>query len=191
MSGSALESQGMDARAAAAERAERRHVVRVYCAGTGLALPLDAVEHVSFLVAVQPVPDGPDYLAGLTRFRGEAVAVIDLAGRLGLPPAERYHADTPVLWCRSGKRVTGLIVDEVPGVAEVAANDLQMTDAFTASGPPLAGVVHHEGTMWLLLEVSTVLDFDYAQAVTELEWDEEAIRRWVREDATQGGTADD
>ncbi|HKJ76645.1 MAG TPA: chemotaxis protein CheW [Gammaproteobacteria bacterium] len=188
MTGSVAEAKGGHARDAG--DVERHFVVRASCSGVGLAFPLDSVEHVSFLVAVQPVPDGPDYLAGLTRFRGEAVPVIDLAGRLGLPPAERYQADTPVLWCRSGGRITGLIVDEVPGVAEVTRDGLQMTDAFEAGRPPLAGVVHHEGAMWLLVEVSTVLDFDYAQAVTDLEWDEEAIRHWVQEDTRQGGTVD-
>ena len=188
MSADAVEAKG--ASGADAATVERQFVVRAYCSGVGLAFPLFSVEHVSFLVAVQPVPDGPDYLAGLTRFRGEAVPVIDLAGRLGLPPAERYHADTPVLWCRAGDRVTGLIVDEVPGVVEVPAGDLQMTEVFESGGPPLTGVAHNEGVMWLLLDVQTVLAFDYGQAVTDLEWDEEAIQRWVRGDVKQGGTDD-
>ena len=159
------------------------HIVRARCAGAALAFPVDTVEHVSFLVAVQPVPDGPDYVVGLTRYRGEAVPVLDLAGRLGLTPPEAYTAETPVLWCRAGDRLAGLVLDAVPGVAEVAEAGVRLADAFPAGGPPLRGAVEAEDEMWLLLDVSRIVDFDYAQPTTDLLWDEEMIRHWV-----QGGT---
>lgn len=163
-------------------------VLTLVCGGVGFALGLDAVAHASFLVAVQQVPEAPDYVLGVGRFRDRTVPVIDLAGRLGLTPPERYTVDTPMVWCEAAERTAGLVVDELPGIAEVAPREVRMREAFSRGGPPVEAVVRAQGQSWLLLDPARILDFDFAQQVSDIQLDEKAIREWLDQAAASSET---
>jgi chemotaxis signal transduction protein len=91
----------------------------VRAGGHAYGIPVSAVVEVTRMVALAPLPDAPQWVAGVADLRGVPVPVVDLAARLGRAPR------APVLERRivvAGDRadpvgLVGLVVDEVTGVA--------------------------------------------------------------------------
>ena len=80
------------------------------------AVPVTLVREILDWTETFHIPNGPDYLLGLTDLRGEGVTTIDLRRRLGLPPVAPTPStrilviDVPV----DGRNlVLGLVVDRV------------------------------------------------------------------------------
>lgn len=127
--------------------------------GCRFCLRLGDVERLLPLMQIQPVPDGPDYLAGIMNLAGEAVPVIDLARRLGLGK-HTYHLDNPVLLARSGGRLAGLIVDDVAGLKRVPREAVRGEALFRDGLPPVLGAVVMADGSALLLDTLRLLDID-------------------------------
>jgi purine-binding chemotaxis protein CheW len=100
-----------------------RHVVfRV--ASERFALPLAAVREV---VLPQPpfarVPRSSDAVRGVMNLRGRVVAVVDLAGLVGLAPQLLAAGAGHVLILDQGKRTLGFLIGDVVGVEPLAPPD--------------------------------------------------------------------
>jgi chemotaxis signal transduction protein len=161
------------------------------CAGVDFALPVDAIERASWLLAVQPLPEASDYVVGVTALGGESVLLVDLALRLGLGGSAHYGVHTPVLWCRGGGRRAGLVVDEIDGVDAAAAGEADLAALLSGGRAPLSGAVRRGGCSWLLLDAERLLAFDLAQAVSELRLDRDALQQWMLAGAVEEEGADD
>ena len=83
-------------------------------------LELKHVEKVVLLPALQMIPGSPNFVAGLMNVHGISVIVIDLALRLGLNRTHHYSLDMPVLLCREGENLFGMIVDHITGLKEIS-----------------------------------------------------------------------
>lgn len=107
------------------------------------------------------IPNGPDYLLGLTDMRGEGVATIDLRLRLGMRPAEPTPstrilvADVPV----TGRvLVLGLVVDRVLEVSTFSAGQISRAPDIGVSWPSeyIAGVVKRDDGFVVLVDVGRI-----------------------------------
>jgi purine-binding chemotaxis protein CheW len=91
------------------------------------AVPVACVIEILAMRDLFRVPDGPPFLAGLADVRDQAVPVIDLRRKLGLPPVEATHQtriivlDVPV---EGRKLAVGLIADRVIEVVTMPAEKL-------------------------------------------------------------------
>jgi purine-binding chemotaxis protein CheW len=71
--------------------------------------------------AVLAAPSGASpSIAGIIRFRGRDVAVLDLRSRLGIP-VRRFHRDPHFIIAEAGPRLVALRVDSPPDLMNVAA----------------------------------------------------------------------
>ena len=85
------------------------------------ALDVMCVREVIRMVALTPLPrlaDVPSEVMGAMIVRGEAVLVIDLRLRFGLP-AQPPTANSPLLLIAAGNLVFAALVDQVTGVIHV------------------------------------------------------------------------
>lgn len=138
------------------------------------AVSLDDVVEVVLAVAVQPVPQAPDWLLGLANLRGDTVPVVDLRARFGLGPTS-IRLSTPIVVVRRDDRLLGLVVDAArevlslpPGVA-VSPDDL-------VTGGVIVGIVRYENRTIPILDVAQLFD---ATATIELpgsEWTSRAAK---------------
>jgi CheY-like chemotaxis protein len=80
--------------------------------GLELGLPLDAVHTVTARPALQPLPSAPPHVPGYFELYGEAVAVLDLAERLGRPHP-RTVAERKVVVVGDQGLMVGIEADEV------------------------------------------------------------------------------
>ena len=108
------------------------------------ALPLARVVEVVRVVAIRAVPDGPAWLVGVIDRRGQALPIMDLRVRLGLPPRPP-RLDTRIIVAEvggaQGECLLGLLADEVLDVLTQPATLVALPPALPGlTGAPLATV---------------------------------------------------
>jgi len=88
------------------------------------ALPADEVRGVIGRQPIVPIPSTPDHLLGVTHFRGEILAVLDLKVLLGLSgaPADPKY----LVIARPGADSAALGCDSCPDIVQVPADDIKL-----------------------------------------------------------------
>lgn len=108
-------------------------------AGQRYAVPLDAAERVLPMVAIAPLPGGPEGVLGAVNVHGEIVPVLDVRRRLGLEP-RAYGPETRLLLARTARRRVAVPADDVAGVAELPAQAVAPVDALADGIEQVSGV---------------------------------------------------
>ncbi|MEM9086124.1 MAG: chemotaxis protein CheW [Pseudomonadota bacterium] len=91
-------------------------LVMAQVAGRRCALPASDVKSVIELGAITPVPCSPDFIAGITALRSQALTVIDCRKALGLNP-EAWETDHRAAVVAVGGHSYALIVDAIEDIA--------------------------------------------------------------------------
>ncbi|MBZ6378334.1 hypothetical protein B5C34_00375 [Pacificimonas flava] len=86
--------------------------------GRELCVGVDTVQDVVRLETVTPVPQAPDWIAGVMNLRGHIVTAVDLRARLGLPAGGDGSGRMCVVVDFDGDAY-GLIVDKVSEVIAI------------------------------------------------------------------------
>jgi len=135
------------------------------------AVPVDYVREILDWVRPFAIPEGPDYLLGLTDVRGRGTPTLDLRRKLGLTPL----APTPstrilvVDIPRDGGVLSvGLAADRVIEVAAYAAEEIE---AAPDIGVPwrneyIRGVVRREGGFVVLFDLVRLLTSEDVAALS-------------------------
>ncbi len=72
------------------------------------------------------LPAAPHFVCGVINLRGIMLPIVDLAVRLGFPPAEPT-ARHVIIVAQIGGELCGILVDEVSDILNVAGNQVQPT----------------------------------------------------------------
>lgn len=114
-------------------------------------IDLANVERTFSLVALQAMPGGAPYVAGIMNFAGSSVPVIDLAIRLRLPSSP-YKLDTPIVVCAYERQRIGLIVMDIIGIQNLHGHEQQLTRELGRYGAAFRASVHTKPGLALLLD---------------------------------------
>ncbi len=88
------------------------------------AITTESVKEVLRMVAIRPMVDAPDWVAGMINLRGTPIVVVDLRLRFGLGTPERGLA-TPIIVTRtSSDMLVGLIADAITELHDVSEDAL-------------------------------------------------------------------
>lgn len=119
---------------------------------------IEFVDKVFSLVALQPVPDAPDYLVGVMNYRGVAVPVIDLLLRLGQVQASSYTVETPMVVCNTqdGGSQIGIIVSNIGTITHAEADNVQMNSEFKQKKLPFTGFLNQPEQSGLILNTESL-----------------------------------
>jgi purine-binding chemotaxis protein CheW len=120
------------------------------------ALHLSVVERVLPMVAVSPLPGGPEIVLGAISLHGGVVPVLDLRRRMALPGCE-YGPEAHLLVARAKQRVLALPVDEVTGVLRVAAEAVADPDELAPGLALLRGVAPLEDGILVIHDLDAFL----------------------------------
>jgi purine-binding chemotaxis protein CheW len=131
-------------------------------------LDIEKVREIIRMVEITPVPETPDFLAGIINFRGEIVPIVDLRRRLGLKPQE-YSLSTPIIVSDIDGRTTGIIVDRVSEVLAVTTDEIcQPSSEIPLSKDLIEGILRLDGRLLLLLDLKKVLTFERQKIIAKV-----------------------
>ena len=117
------------------------------------ALAVQQVVEVLRMVALQPLPEAPPYIAGVLNLRGNGIVVMDLRKRLGLP-AKAPDLQTQIVIVDSRGEPLGLIADEVIDIITLPRTALKPAEELSGVSSLLfAGLVHAEDRLILVLDL--------------------------------------
>ncbi|WP_448661227.1 chemotaxis protein CheW [Sphingomonas sp. CJ20] len=131
------------------------------------AVPVSLVREILDYREAFRIPNGPDYLLGLTDMRGHCVTTIDFRVRLGLPAAQPTPStrilvvDVPV----AGRvLMLGLVVDRVLEVCSVAVEQLEGAPDIGVRWPSdyIAGVFRRADGFVVLVEMGRIFSAEDA-----------------------------
>jgi purine-binding chemotaxis protein CheW len=135
-----------------------RELLSFRLGGQDFCIDVMAVREIRGWTPACPLPNAPAYLAGVVNLRGVVLPIVDLAIKLGLPPAEptKQHV---IIVVQVGANVMGLLVDGVNDILMVTPDMIQPT-------PPVAsdmgesyviGLITIDAKMVSLLQLEQVL----------------------------------
>ncbi len=126
------------------------------------AIQVLKVREIVGIQDITSVPQMPGYVKGVINLRGKVIPVVDLRLKFGLAEVECtprtciivvqvHHGGIPIQ--------TGLIVDEVSEVLNLAAGEIENTPDFgkDIETPYLLGMAKVKGNVKMLLDIDQVL----------------------------------
>ena len=119
------------------------------------ALPLDRVEEVVPMPRLEPLPEAPAWVAGVMNLRGDSVPVLDVCARIARSGRDVELSDLIVVCVIEGRSV-GLVVQDVYGVSEADASDLQEAGD-VPHGPYLVGILEREDNSYHLFSLECLI----------------------------------
>lgn len=107
---------------------------------------------------ITQVPNGPEFVEGVTNLRGRVIPVLDLRQRFGLeatPPTRRSR----IVVAELNQHTVGLVVDGVSEVLRVRGDIVEPPSSLVTTGDTtfLRGVAKLTDRLVLLLDLSRVL----------------------------------
>ena len=132
------------------------HFVSFRLGEQGYALPLELVESALRMVALTPLPEAPNWVAGAINIHGRVVSVLDLRKHLG-GESKPVRSEDRLLLVKGLERPMALIVDEVTDLLEIGASRVEPPSGPLARSRPLAGVIRRDDRLILVLDVHRLL----------------------------------
>ena len=127
---------------------------------------LDSEEYALDIVRVKEViknrestdvPRSSDVMLGVISLRGTIVPIMDLRGRLGLPPAAERQQRIVIV--KDGDDLMGLVVDSVKRVVRVMESALEAPPQIkTVDGKLISALGRSDGEPFILLELDRVVE---------------------------------
>jgi purine-binding chemotaxis protein CheW len=135
-----------------------------FLAGEEYGLEILKVQEIIGIMDITPVPRSPDYIRGVINLRGKVIPIVDLRLRFGMEQAERT-SETCIIVVEANRVQTGIVVDQVSEVLNIASGEIEDTPAFGAEVQTdyILGIGKADGRVKLLLDIDRVL----AQGIPE------------------------
>lgn len=125
------------------------------------ALDTVAVREVIPMVSMKKIPIAPDWVAGVMRYHGEVVPVIDLCLLNIQQPAARQLSTRIILINfidhQGRERLLGLLAEKVTEILRQSPDEFSQTGIKTADAPWLGGVSDDRKGMVQLIAVEKLL----------------------------------
>ena len=128
------------------------------------------VEGVISMVDITRMPRAPQFVEGIINLRGQIVAVVDLANRLGIESTERGAA-TRIVVVEAQDVKVGLVV-ESPEVLNISQEDIEASPMLATSDVNasfIMGVVKLGDRLLILLDVDRVLSDEERTDIGEID----------------------
>lgn len=128
-------------------------------------LDIMSVREIRGWTKATPLPFAPPHVKGAINLRGTVLPVLDLAVRLGMPPAEGSERNVIIVVDMNG-HTAGLLVDAVSDIIAISASDLQIPpDIGTdASASCIRALTLIEQRLIRVLELNLVLPLQNVDA---------------------------
>ena len=131
---------------------------------------IDQVKEIIEMTHITRMPKAPSFIEGVINLRGEVVAVIDLARQFDIPASERGE-ETRIVVVDVDNNIVGMIVDSVPEVLRISAENIDPTPTLIESRIDtsyIEGIGKLDDRIFVLLNLSKVLSPEEMESVEEV-----------------------
>lgn len=128
---------------------------------------ISQVREIVRLVQITYMPKAPAFIEGVVNLRGQVVAIIDLAKRLGITSKPRGEA-TRIVIVEIEDNTVGMIVDSVSEVLRLPSEDIEDIPTLIDTEVPehyLRGVGKLQERLLVLLDLNKILSPEEVQHV--------------------------
>lgn len=98
-------------------------------AGEFYCIDVLCVKEIRFWEKPKPMPQTPDYIAGVMNFRGDVIPIIDLASRAGLPELEPNDSSRIII-IECNHKTYGMVVSDVHDIMGLDLSEMQRPEEF-------------------------------------------------------------
>lgn len=132
------------------------------------AMDIRSIREIRGWIASTHLAHAPSFIKGMINLRGTVLVVIDLAERLGLPPAEPNAASVVVV-VEDGARVAGLLVDAVCDIITVTDDMRQKTPETgdTTPGTYIEGLIMFDNRIISIVSIPALMPEAHVQEMAE------------------------
>lgn len=125
-------------------------------------LPVLKVREIIKVMDITQVPQVPPHVRGVINLRGKVIPVVDLRLKFGLPPRDYTERTCIIVVDVASVGLTGIVVDSVSEVLNVAPADIDSTPDFgeRVATDYMLGLAKVRGTVKILLDLDRVLAGD-------------------------------
>lgn len=120
---------------------------------------ISQVREIGRLIEITYMPKAPVFIEGVVNLRGQIVAIIDLAKRLGISSSPRGE-NTRIVVVEIGENTVGMIVDSVSEVLRLSSDDIEDVPGIIETEVPehyIRGVGKLKDRLLVLLDLNRVL----------------------------------
>lgn len=128
-------------------------------------LEILTVQEIIGMMDITPVPQTPDYIQGVINLRGKVIPIVDLRTKFMMPGADRT-SETCIIVVQANHIQTGIVVDKVSEVLDIAGNAIEDAPAFGSDVRTdyILGIGKSEDRVKLLLDIDRVLGDENLEA---------------------------
>lgn len=140
--------------------------------GLRFAFPADRVVQVVQMVAISPLPGAPAVVEGVVNVRGTVMPVLDLRGRLGLPPRPVEPGQHLVILA-AGARSAAVRVDAVDEFLSIPESDITPSERLADAGigavrsPYVSGVAETVNGTTIIYDLATFLSLSESSSIDQ------------------------
>lgn len=123
------------------------------------------VREIVRLIQITYLPKAPTFIEGVVNLRGQVIAIIDLAKRLGISSRPRSES-TRIIVVEISENTVGMIVDSVSEVLRIAADQVEEVPSLIDTEVPehyIRGVGKLKDRLLVLLDLNKVLSPEEVQ----------------------------
>lgn len=143
-----------------AEQKPKEYQLVVFTIGEEeFGVDISQVREIVRLVQITYLPKAPSFIEGVVNLRGQVLAVIDLAKRLGLTSRERGE-NTRIIVVEVGENTVGMIVDSVSEVLRLSSDCVDEVPSLVDTEVPehyIKGVGKLKDRLLVLLDLNKIL----------------------------------
>ncbi len=137
------------------------------------AISVDKVIEVFELPEIVEVPATPDFVKGVTNFRGDIIPVIDMRKKFKLPADEQQEKQYIIVvnYVTEGyENKIGLVVDKIIDVINVVKYDINNFPELGSKYNPefIFGIIKHNDRFILVLDIDKILDAAEVEILKDL-----------------------
>jgi purine-binding chemotaxis protein CheW len=151
-----------------AEQKQKEYQLVVFAIGNEeFGVDISQVREIVRVVEITYLPKAPSFVEGVVNLRGQVLAVIDLAKRIGVASKERGE-NTRIIVVEVGENTVGMIVDSVSEVLRLPAELVEEVPSLVETEVPehyIRGVGKLKDGLLVLLDLKKILSPEEFQHV--------------------------
>lgn len=119
-------------------------------------VPILKVQEIINMPSITRIPQAPHYIEGVTNLRGNVIPILNLKSLIRLPSDE--NKGNKVIVVISGKKVFGVLVDDISGVISIDESTIESCDDFfEGSVEQVEGVARLTDRLVVLLNTTKLI----------------------------------